>query len=169
MSSQPSDAPQTDTPPKRPPRARRSPSPASGIWRCDCRDAGRPDLCRHALPGEVVEDTGEARITAPKIVTPSEDRVKAPCAHYRACGGCVLQHASEAFVARWKAEVVETALRGQGIEARASATLTSPARSRRRAVVTGGGARRRARWSASMRGPLIQSSRSLNASCSIPR
>jgi 23S rRNA (uracil1939-C5)-methyltransferase len=90
-----------------------------------------------ALPGEVVEDTGEARIATPKIITPSENRVKAPCPHYRSCGGCVLQHASDGFVAAWKAEVVETALRGQGIEATATATLTSPAQSRRRATVTG--------------------------------
>lgn len=90
-----------------------------------------------ALPGEVVEETGEARIAAPKILTPSEDRVKAPCSHYRSCGGCVLQHASDDFVAQWKATVVETALRGQGIEAVAATTLTSPARSRRRATVTG--------------------------------
>ncbi|WP_376876366.1 class I SAM-dependent RNA methyltransferase [Albirhodobacter sp. R86504] len=90
-----------------------------------------------ALPGEVVEATGEARITAPKIITPSEDRVKAPCPHYRSCGGCVLQHAADPFVARWKAEVVETALRGQGIEAHTTQTLTSPTQSRRRAVVTG--------------------------------
>lgn len=137
MSSQPSDAPHTDTPQTSAARKTLTITRLGHLGDAIAETPDGPIYVAMALPGEVVEDTGEARITAPKIVTPSEDRVKAPCAHYRACGGCVLQHASEAFVARWKAEVVETALRGQGIEARASATLTSPARSRRRAVVTG--------------------------------
>ena len=137
MSSQPSDAPHTDTPQTPAARKTLTITRLGHLGDAIAETPNGPIYVAMALPGEVVEDTGEARITAPKIVTPSEDRVKAPCAHYRACGGCVLQHASEAFVARWKAEVVETALRGQGIEARASATLTSPARSRRRAVVTG--------------------------------
>ncbi len=89
-----------------------------------------------ALPGEVVEDTGEARITAPKIVTPSAERVKAPCPQYRTCGGCALQHASDGFVARWKAEVVETALAGQGITAKVTQVETSPTHSRRRATLS---------------------------------
>ena len=37
-----------------------------------------------ALPGEVVEgEVIDGRIAQPKIVTPSPDRVKAPCPHYR--------------------------------------------------------------------------------------
>ena len=50
------------------------------------------------LPGEVVE--GEAldgRIAAPRIVTPSPDRIRPVCGHYRACGGCSLMHATDAF------------------------------------------------------------------------
>ncbi|MBD3785967.1 MAG: class I SAM-dependent RNA methyltransferase [Sphingomonadales bacterium] len=91
-----------------------------------------------ALPGEVIEgEPVEGRIAAPKIVTPSADRVKAPCAHYRACGGCALQHASDAFVARWKAEVVETALAGRGITARVARVETSPLQARRRATLAG--------------------------------
>ncbi len=91
-----------------------------------------------ALPGEVVEgEAVEGRIAAPKILTPSADRVKAPCPHYRACGGCALQHASDDFVARWKAEVVETALAGRGIVARVERVETSPMNARRRATLAG--------------------------------
>ncbi len=91
-----------------------------------------------ALPGEIIE--GEAlagRIAQPKIVTPSADRVAAPCRHYRACGGCALQHASDGFVEEWKTGVVRQALAGQGLEAPFRPTLTSPANSRRRATLAG--------------------------------
>ncbi|MFT3690041.1 class I SAM-dependent RNA methyltransferase [Paenirhodobacter sp.] len=91
-----------------------------------------------ALPGEEVEgEVIDGRIAAPRILTPSPDRVKPPCPHYRACGGCVLQHASDGFVARWKAEVVRTALAGRGIEAVVEAVETSPLHSRRRATFSG--------------------------------
>ncbi len=54
------------------------------------------------LPGEVVtgEPSGD-RLEDVRIATPSPDRVRPPCAHARTCGGCQLQHASDAFVAAW--------------------------------------------------------------------
>ena len=89
------------------------------------------------LPGEVVEGTPDGdRLVDPKIITPSPDRVKPPCRHARACGGCQLQHASDAFIAGWKQEVVETALSGQGLSAAFLPLVTSPARSRRRATLS---------------------------------
>ena len=89
------------------------------------------------LPGEVVEGTPEGdRLLDPKIVTPSVNRVKPPCRHARACGGCQLQHASDAFVAGWKQEVVANALSGQGLSADFLPLVTSPARSRRRATLS---------------------------------
>ncbi|SOB95167.1 class I SAM-dependent RNA methyltransferase [Rhodobacter maris] len=91
-----------------------------------------------ALPGETVEGAVEAgRIAAPRILSPSPERVKAPCPHYRACGGCVLQHASDRFVEGWKAEVVETALAARDIAAKVARVETSPAFSRRRASFSG--------------------------------
>lgn len=100
-----------------------------------------PEGAIHApmvLPGEVIEGEPEAgRIASPKIETPSAARVKPPCPHYRACGGCVLQHGSDDFVAGWKASVVETALAGRGIAAKVALVETSPLHSRRRATLSG--------------------------------
>ncbi|MFC4949685.1 class I SAM-dependent RNA methyltransferase [Pseudonocardia sp. GCM10023141] len=64
---------------------------------------GRVVFVRHALPGErvravVTEDGGGAfcRADAVAVLTPSPQRVSAPCAWARAggCGGCDLQHAT---------------------------------------------------------------------------
>ncbi|MDO5648751.1 class I SAM-dependent RNA methyltransferase [Paracoccus sp. (in: a-proteobacteria)] len=95
-------------------------------------------LAAQTLPGEVIEgDVTDGRITAPKIITPSPDRVRAPCPHYRACGGCSLMHATDAFTAGWKRQVVETALTAQGLDAPIVGVHSSPLRSRRRAVLSG--------------------------------
>ena len=100
--------------------------------------AAGPVFVPRTLPGEVVEGevTGK-RMERPRIVTPSSDRVSPPCPHYRSCGGCALQHASDTFVEVWKADVVRRALSAQGIEAEIGTVATSPPRSRRRATLTG--------------------------------
>jgi 23S rRNA (uracil1939-C5)-methyltransferase len=91
-----------------------------------------------ALPGEVVEGTPEGdRLTDVRILTPSPDRVRPPCAHARACGGCAMQHAADPLVARWKEGIVATALHNQGIAADVLPILVSPPRSRRRATFHG--------------------------------
>ncbi len=85
------------------------------------------------LPGEEVELVdGTAR-----LVTPSVDRVKAPCRHFKSCGGCAMQHASDAFVAEWKTGIVLNGLAARGIEAEMRPILTSPPQSRRRATLHG--------------------------------
>ncbi len=100
--------------------------------------AAGPVFVPRALPGEVVEGEVDGdRMAQPKIVTPSPDRVAAPCPHYRSCGGCQLQHASDGFVSTWKIDVVRTALAAQGIEAEVAGIATSPEGSRRRAVLHG--------------------------------
>jgi 23S rRNA (uracil1939-C5)-methyltransferase len=68
-------------------------------------------------------------------VTPSVFRVKPPCVHARTCGGCMMQHASDAFVADWKMAIVRQALAAQGIEAELRPIITCPPRSRRRATL----------------------------------
>ncbi len=86
------------------------------------------------LPGEEVEGVVEGGVmAAPKIVTPSDQRVKAPCRHAKACGGCQLQHAHDDFASTWKTDVVRRALEAQGLEADIRACITSSPQTRRRA------------------------------------
>lgn len=100
--------------------------------------AAGPVFLPRTLPGEVVEgDVDGGRMAQPKILTPSPERVSAPCPHYRSCGGCQLQHAADGFVADWKVGVVRAALAAQGVEAEVEGIATSPARSRRRATLHG--------------------------------
>ena len=88
------------------------------------------------LPGEEVEGTVQGdTLTDIRILTPSAARVKPPCPHARTCGGCLMQHASDATVAEWKTGIVRGALEGQGLSAEVRPILTSPARSRRRATL----------------------------------
>ncbi|MEM7488013.1 MAG: class I SAM-dependent RNA methyltransferase [Pseudomonadota bacterium] len=90
------------------------------------------------LPGEVVTGAVEGdRMPAPKIVTPSPDRVAAPCPHYRRCGACALQHASDRFVATWKMDVVRDTLARAGLDAEIAGIETSPPGTRRRAALVG--------------------------------
>lgn len=96
-----------------------------------------PVYATQVLPGEVVDGTltGD-RLTYIRIVTPSVHRVRPPCAHARTCGGCLMQHAGDAFVADWKLGIVKGALAGQGLDAPFRPVVTSPPRSRRRATLT---------------------------------
>lgn len=97
--------------------------------------ASGPIFAARTLPGEIIE--GEVisdRISAPKIITPSTDRVAPPCKHYKSCGGCALQHASDEFVANWKTGVVMAALQTHGLTADVRQIITSAPQSRRRAV-----------------------------------
>lgn len=89
------------------------------------------------LPGEEVEgDLVKDTLTNLRIITPSPNRVKPPCAHARSCGGCLMQHVSDGFVADWKQGIVVGALAAQGMSATFRPMATSPARSRRRATLS---------------------------------
>jgi 23S rRNA (uracil1939-C5)-methyltransferase len=99
------------------------------------RDGGTVLYAPRTLPGEVIDGPREGdRIVRPRILTPAAERVRAPCPHYAACGGCALQHASDGFVAAWKQEVVAQALAVHGLEAPFRPMHTSPAFARRRAT-----------------------------------
>lgn len=87
------------------------------------------------LPGERVSgELDGQQLRDVRIIEPSADRVAPPCRHFKACGGCALQHASDGFVADWKVDVVRTALASHGLETEFRPILTSPAQSRRRAT-----------------------------------
>ncbi|MGR3761235.1 class I SAM-dependent RNA methyltransferase [Roseobacteraceae bacterium NS-SX3] len=95
-----------------------------------------PVFAPRTLPGELVSGVPDgSQLAEIRIETPSDDRVQAPCRHYKSCGGCQLQHASGSFVAGWKTDVVRTALRAQGLEAELRPIHTSPPLTRRRATL----------------------------------
>ncbi|WP_299950143.1 class I SAM-dependent RNA methyltransferase [uncultured Ruegeria sp.] len=98
--------------------------------------ADGPIYVPRTLPGEVVSGTLNGQVLADiRVETPSDQRVKVPCRHYKACGGCQLQHAADEFVADWKVEVVRNALAAQGLDAPMRPIHTSPEYSRRRATI----------------------------------
>ncbi len=91
-------------------------------------------LVPRVLPGEEIEVLADG---SARILLPSPVRVAAPCRHFKTCGGCAMQHASDIFVADWKRQIVQQALIGQGIDGLVGQTLTSPPASRRRAKLAG--------------------------------
>lgn len=91
-------------------------------------------LLPRVLPGEEVEVAQDGAV---RIVTPSPDRVAARCRHFKTCGGCAMQHASDPFVAEWKMEIVRRALSAQGITPDLRPLATSAPKSRRRAKFSG--------------------------------
>ena len=91
-------------------------------------------LLPRVLPGEEVDVARDGTI---RIVTPSTDRVAPPCRHFKSCGGCAMQHASDAFVADWKQGIVAKALQARGLSPDFLPIETSPAQSRRRAKLSG--------------------------------
>ena len=97
--------------------------------------AAGPVFAPRTLPGEVITGRldGQA-VRDVRIVTPSDHRVAAPCVHFKTCGGCQLQHASDPFVADFKTGVVRTALSAKGLSTDFRPIETSPTKSRRRAV-----------------------------------
>lgn len=95
-----------------------------------------PVYAARTLPGEHV--TGQLkgdRLEEVKILTPSDHRVKPACPHFKACGGCDLQHASDAFVAEWKESFVKNALSDRGLTPDFRPMSVSPPASRRRATL----------------------------------
>ena len=96
-------------------------------------DDGRTLLPR-VLPGEEVAVAQDGTV---RIVTPSIDRVAPPCRHFKTCGGCAMQHASDPFVADWKQDIVRKAVAAQRLSPEFRPITTSPAQSRRRAKFAG--------------------------------
>jgi len=94
-----------------------------------------PIFAPMTLPGETVTGTLDGTtLRDVKIITPSDDRVSPPCRHFKSCGGCQLQHASDPLVAAWKTDIVAQAMAAQGVSGEIRPIVTSPAQSRRRAT-----------------------------------
>ncbi|EBA14164.1 class I SAM-dependent RNA methyltransferase [Roseobacter sp. CCS2] len=91
-------------------------------------------LLPRVLPGEEVDVAQDGTV---RIVTPSVNRVAPPCRHFKSCGGCAMQHATDAFVADWKQDIVVKAVQARGIDTVFRDIATSPSQSRRRAKLSG--------------------------------
>ncbi len=89
------------------------------------------------LPGEHVQTQQQNQtLFDRRILTPSSDRISSPCPHYKTYGDCQIQHASDAFVARWKTEIIVQALDAHGLKTRRNPILSLPPNSHRRTSFT---------------------------------
>jgi len=84
------------------------------------------------LPGDGIRADDGSRV-------PSADPIheNPVCPHFGTCGGCALQHATDAFISQWKQDVVRRALVARGVKAPLRNMHVSPAKSRRRVVFSG--------------------------------
>lgn len=88
-----------------------------------------------ALPGEVVRaelDGDRARVVEMLVSAP--DRNARRCSSYGECGGCALQHLSDAAYRAFKRDHLAMHLSYAGIRTEIAPTLVTPPHSRRRAI-----------------------------------
>lgn len=89
----------------------------------------------YALEGETITATGSGpRREIDTIIKPSEQRVEPICQYFGTCGGCQLQHMSEATYLKWKLSLVTEPLSRVGIHVEPDALLNYPDASRRKCV-----------------------------------
>jgi len=87
------------------------------------------------LPGEHITGKIEnGRINTPKIIKPISDRIKPACKHFKSCGGCSLQHASDTVISDWKIRKTQDALSQVNLHPEFRPIINSKAGSRRRAT-----------------------------------
>jgi 23S rRNA (uracil1939-C5)-methyltransferase len=103
---------------------------------------GQPIYIPYTAPGDVAsvqlgEDRADGRRgTLTQILTPGPDRVAPHCPHYAKCGGCALQHISDAAYRDWKLDRLLQPLRRADVQPdRLHPLHVSPPASRRRVVV----------------------------------
>ncbi len=100
---------------------------------------GKPVFVAKSCVGDVLKvqeisrkaDAVRAEIV--EIITAGKDRVKAPCPHYAACGGCSLQHLSTEAYQQFKRDAVTTSLGYGGFPEVVPTFHFLPAATRRRA------------------------------------
>jgi 23S rRNA (uracil1939-C5)-methyltransferase len=84
---------------------------------------GRRYFVPFTLPGETVEaeprdKRGEGIATdLVEVLAPSRHREAPPCAHFKVCGGCALQHWRRDAYTTWKVELIVRALAQRGVDA----------------------------------------------------
>ena len=86
---------------------------------------------------EIRESTdGILRGKVLEIISQGPDRILPPCVYYDTCGGCQVQHLSEASYKAWKLETISTALARTQIEPEAwGEPVFIPSATRRRATL----------------------------------
>ena len=97
-----------------------------------------PVFVPYALPGEVVEVEPAPghpdRRHLLRVETASAERIAPFCPHFGVCGGCQTQHWNFSRYRAWKHELVVTALRQAGLEARVGDLIDAHGEGRRRAT-----------------------------------
>lgn len=95
---------------------------------------GKPLYVPYTVSGDVIDvkvNGSKGRLR--HIHDNSPHRIDPICRHFTRCGGCMLQHVNEDYYRNWKAGLISTALKNQGIEnAEIKPLLISPLHSRRR-------------------------------------
>ncbi len=95
-----------------------------------------PLFIPYALPGEVVEAAiAGNRGFIDRLISPSPERVVAPCRHFTLCGGCAVQHLATDAYAAWKRGLVAEALGRAGIVAPLAGLVDARGTGRRRVTL----------------------------------
>jgi 23S rRNA (uracil1939-C5)-methyltransferase len=98
-----------------------------------------PVFVPYALPGETVEVEQVAghpdRRRLLRVEQPSPERIAPICPHFGICGGCAVQHWSEARYRAWKRDLVIEALSQAGIDVPVGELIDAHGEGRRRVVL----------------------------------
>jgi 23S rRNA (uracil1939-C5)-methyltransferase len=98
-----------------------------------------PVFVPYALPGETVEVEAVPghpdRRHLLRIDRPTSERINPICPHFSICGGCAVQHWSEARYREWKRSLVTEALQQADIDAAVGELVDAHGEGRRRAVL----------------------------------
>jgi 23S rRNA (uracil1939-C5)-methyltransferase len=89
----------------------------------------------YALAGEtIVADVDGPRGTLVEVLTPSPHRITPFCSYFSRCGGCAVQTLAADSYARWKRDLVTSALRRAGLTNEVSDLADAHGAGRRRAA-----------------------------------
>jgi 23S rRNA (uracil1939-C5)-methyltransferase len=89
----------------------------------------------YALADEtIIAEADGSRGTLVEVLIPSPDRIEPFCRYFSRCGGCAVQTLSEDSYARWKRDLVVTALQRAGLTIEVSDLVDAHGTGRRRAT-----------------------------------